>query len=597
MPTLDFKGKSLVYSHHLTVPSRTLEPNARKSLPPKGSKPSLDDNLHALKALMPRYAGRVNCIYIDPPYNTGNEGWIYNDNVNSPMMQEWLKDKSPVDGEDLERHDKWLCMMWPRLQLLRELLAEDGVIFVSIDDNEQHRLRMVMDEIFGEENFVANIAWQKRTSPDFRLVLGDGHDNVLSYSKNAEQFRERTNLLSLSPRQMKEYKNPDNDPRGPWVSRDFSAQGYRPNQMYKIVTPAGAEYYPPEGCCWKNVEDVFLRQLKEGRFWFGEDGKGVPRRKNYLSEAKGRQSWTWWPNDEVGHTQEAKREIMAFLGKSEIFETPKPVRLIQRMLQIATNPGDIVLDSFAGSGTTAHAVLALNREDDGNRKFILVECEDYADTITAERVRRVINNSKNLRLLKPQETELLRETLTWSKLTKAADLVAKVRDIEKLKSADFDKVTKQIKDNALVVAGEKKVKEEAEGLGGSFTYCTLGDEIIPEKMLAGENLPDYETLARHLVYTATGQAPDKIRNTRDKDGFFYETSDRLFYLIYEPNLAFLRSVDSALNSDRAERIAKQSKKKQKTALVFATHKFMGQKELTQMDITFCGLPYEIGMRI
>ena len=539
MPTLDFKGKPLVYAHHLSVPARTLEPDAKKSLPPKGSKPSLDnnliihgDNLHALKALMPRYAGRVNCIYIDPPYNTGNEGWIYNDNVNSPMMQEWLKNKSPVDGEDMERHDKWLCMMWPRLHLLRELLAEDGVIFISIDDHEQHRLRMVMDEIFGKESFVANIVWQKRTSPDFRLVLGDGHENVIVYSKSATKFREKANLLSLSPRQIKEYKNPDNDPRGPWASRDFSAQGHRPNQMYKIVTPAGAEYYPPEGYCWKNVESVFLAQLKEGRFWFGEDGKGVPRRKNYLSEALGRQSWTWWPNEEVGHTQEAKREVIEFFGKSEAFDTPKPVRLIQRMLQIATNPGDLVLDSFAGSGTTAHAVLALNKEDSGNRKFILVECEDYADKITAERVRRVIKG------------------------------VPKAKD-ENLKN----------------------------GLGGSFTYCTLGNEISPEKMLTGENLPDYETLARHLVYTSTGQAPDKFRNTKDKDGFFCETGDRLFYLIYEPNLAFLRSADSALNSDRAERIAKHAKKKQKTAIVFATHKFMGQKELTQMGITFCGLPY------
>ncbi len=541
MPTLDFKGKALVYSHHLTVPSRTLEPDAKKSLPPKGSKPSLDDNLiihgdnlHALKALMPRYAGRVNCIYIDPPYNTGNEGWIYNDNVNSPMMQEWLKGKSPVDGEDLERHDKWLCMIWPRLHLLRELLAEDGVIFISIDDNEQHRLRMMMDEIFGEKCFVANIVWQKRTSPDFRLVLGDGHENVIVYSKNATQFREKANLLSLNPRQIKEYKNPDNDPRGPWVSRDFSAQGNRPNQMYKIVTPAGAEYYPPEGHCWKNIETIFLNQLKEGRFWFGEDGKGVPRRKNYLSEAMGRQSWTWWPNEEVGHTQEAKREIIELLGESEIFNTPKPVRLIQRMIQIATNPGDLVLDSFAGSGTTAHAVLTLNKEDSGNRKFILVECEDYADTITTERVRRVIKG------------------------------VPKAKD-ENLKN----------------------------GLGGGFTYCTLGNEISPEKMLAGENLPDYNTLARHLVYTATGQAPDKVRKANDKDGFFYETSDRLFYLIYEPDLTFLRSAGSALNSDRADRIAKQAKKKQKTAVVFATHKFMGQKELTGMEITFCGLPYGV----
>ena len=541
MPTLDFKGKSLVYAHHLSVPARTLEPDAKKSLPPKGSKPSLDDNLiihgdnlHALKALMPRYAGKIKCIYIDPPYNTGNEGWIYNDNVNSPMMQEWLKDKSPVDGEDLERHDKWLCMMWPRLHLLRELLAEDGVIFISIDDNEHHRLKMMMDEIFEEGSFVANIVWQKRTSPDFRLVLGDGHENVIVYSKNATQFREKANLLSLSPRQIKEYKNPDNDPRGPWASRDFSAQGNRPNQMYKIVTPGGVEYYPPEGRCWKNVESVFLARVKEGRFWFGEDGKGVPRRKNYLSETLGKQSWTWWSNEEVGHTQEAKREVIEFFGKSEAFDTPKPVRLVRRMLQIATNPGDLVLDSFAGSATTAHAVLALNKEDGGNRKFILVECEDYAEKITAERVRRVIKG------------------------------VPKAKD-ENLKN----------------------------GLGGSFTYCTLGDEISPEKMLTGENLPGYETLARHLVYTATGQAPDKIRNTKDKDGFFHEAGDRLFYLIYEPDLAFLRSADSALNSDRAERIAKQAKKKKKTAVVFATHKFMGQKELTQMGITFCGLPYGV----
>ena len=204
------------------------------------------------------------------------------------------------------------------------------------------------------------------------------------------------------------------------------------------------------------------------------------------------------------------------------------------MLHIATDKDSIILDSFAGSGTTAHAVLALNKKDGGNRKFILVECEDYADKITADRVRRVIKG-----------------------VPKAKDEILK------------------------------------NGLGGSFTYCTLGDEISPEKMLTGENLPDYETLARHLVYTATGQAPDKIRSTKDKDGFFYETSDRLFYLIYEPDLTFLRSADSALNSDRADRIAKQTKKKQKTAVVFATHKFMGQKELTEMGIVFCGLPYGV----
>ena len=602
MPTLDFKGKSLVYSHHLTVPSRTLETDAKKSLPLKGRKPALDDNLiihgdnlHALKALMPRYAGRVNCIYIDPPYNTGNEGWIYNDNVNSPMMQEWLKDKTPVDGEDLERHDKWLCMMWPRLHLLRELLAEDGVIFISIDDNEQHRLRMVMDEIFGEENFVATAIWEKVYSPKSSAKhFSENHDFIVVYARNKEEFR--LGLLPRTEEADSRYANPDNDPRGLWKPSDLSARNPYSKGVYAITCPGGRVIDgPPAGRFWVISEDKFLASDADNRIWWGEDRNQVPAIKRFLSEVKqGLVPETIWTYKEVGHTQDAKKTLLQIFPKDfPDFTTTKPVELLTRIIRLSTAKDSIILDSFAGSGTTAHAVLALNKEDGGNRKFILVECEDYADKITAERVRRVINNSKNLRLLKPQETELLRETLTWSKLTKAADLVAKVRDIEKRKSADFDKVTKQIKDNALIVAGEKKVKEQAEGLSGSFTYCTLGDEISPEKMLAGENLPDYETLARHLVYTATGQAPDKIRKANDKDGFFYETSDRLFYLIYESNLAFLRSADSALNSDRANRIAKQVKKKKKTAVVFATHKFMGQKELTKMEITFCGLPYGV----
>ena len=549
MPTLDFKGKSLVYSPHLTVPSRTIEPDAAKSLPsrkrgslpPKGSESSLDDNLiihgdnlHALKALMPRYAGKIKCIYIDPPYNTGNEGWIYNDNVNSPMMQEWLKDKSPVDGEDLERHDKWLCMMWPRLHLLHELLAEDGVIFISIDDNEQHRLRMVMDEIFGEENFVATAIWEKVYSPKSSAKhFSENHDFIVVYARNKEKFR--LGLLPRTEEADSRYANPDNDPRGLWKSSDLSARNPYSKGVYAITCPGGRVIDgPPAGRFWAISEDKFLALDADNRIWWGEDRNQVPAIKRFLSEVKqGLVPETIWTYKEVGHTQDAKKTLLQIFPKDfPDFTTTKPVELLTRIIRLSTDKDSIILDSFAGSGTTAHAVLALNKEDGGNRKFILVECEDYADTITAERVRRVING------------------------------VPKAKD-ETLKN----------------------------GLGGIFTYCTLGDEISPEKMLAGEHLPDYETLARHLVYTATGQAPDKIRKANDRDGFFYETGDRLFYLIYEPALAFLRSADSALNSDRADRIAKQARKKQKTAVVFATHKFMGQKELSQMEITFCGLPY------
>ena len=325
------------------------------------------DNLDGLKALLPFYAGQVKCIYIDPPYNTRSAFEHYDDNL---------------------EHSQWLAMMWPRLELLRELLSEDGSIWISIDSDEAHYLKVLCDEIFFRNNFVANVVWQKRTSPDFRAVLGDGHENIMVYSITKSKFTDYANLLPLSERQRKEYKNPDNDLRGPWVSRDFSAQGYRPNQMYEIVTPGGERYSPPEGSCWKNTEDTFLWQVKEGRFYFGRDGKGVPRRKNYLNEAKGRQSWTWWPHEEAGNTQESKKEINALFGNSNAFETPKPERLIQRILQIATNPGDLVLDSFLGSGTTAAVAHKMGR------RYIGIEMGDHAVTHCAPRLNKVMEGEQ-----------------------------------------------------------------------------------------------------------------------------------------------------------------------------------------------------------
>lgn len=393
MATLNFKGKSAVWNHHLSVPYHTLEQAKDKSLKGKNDTENLivqGDNLLALKALLPQYQGKVKCIYIDPPYNTGNEGWVYSDNVSSPTIKEWTGTVVGKAGEDLTRHDKWLCMMTPRLKMLRELLTDDGAIFVSIDDNEQHHLKQVMDETFGEECFVADIVWQKRTSPDSRVVLGAGHEYVLVYSRCPAASNESLKKLELSETQIAQFKNPDNDPNGPWVSTDFTAQGYRPNQMYTIKTPSGKSYTPPEGRCWKNIESAYKKLLAEGRMWFGKDGAGIPRRKTYLNEREGSVPWTWWTNKEAGHNQEARKEIIEILGMSTAFDTPKPTRLIKRILQIATDANSIVLDSFAGSGTTAQAVLDLNKEDGGNRKFILVEMEDYANKITAERVRRAV---------------------------------------------------------------------------------------------------------------------------------------------------------------------------------------------------------------
>ena len=278
MPTLDFKGKQIIYAHHLTVPARTLEPDASKSLPSNGSAPSLDDNLiihgdnlHALKALMPRYAGRVHCIYIDPPYNTGNEKWVYNDNVNSPMMQEWLKDKSPVDGEDLERHDKWLCMMWPRLHLLRELLAEDGVIFISTDDNEAHHLHDILSEIFGEDNFVATFIWRKVDSPnDNKVAITPDHDYVICFAKDLSSARFSR---MIAPSILNAYPNASDTERR-YRDRLLKKNGRnslrrdRPTMFFPLQDPDGNDVFPihdnGEEARWSMGERGIAKHESEG---------------------------------------------------------------------------------------------------------------------------------------------------------------------------------------------------------------------------------------------------------------------------------------------------------------------------------------------
>ena len=318
------------------------------------------DNLKALKALLPHYGGQVKCIYIDPPYNTGNEGWVYNDNVNSPEMKRWLESTVGKEGEDLTRHDKWLCMMYPRLMLLKRFLREDGSIWVSMDDSEIHLLRSLMDEVFGRERFIACNVWQKRYSRENRGAIGDVHEYIMVYAMNPVRFQETRNLVPLSEEQAKIYKNPNNDPKGRWRGIPMTAQGFRPNQMYEITGPDGTTHKPPEGRCWSTIEPEFIKLREAGRIWFGKDGKSQPNTIRYLSEVEGFVPWTWWPHEDVGHTDEARKDVQSIFGTQTAFDTPKPTRLIQRILEIATKPGDLVLDSFAGSGTTGHAVLKMN---------------------------------------------------------------------------------------------------------------------------------------------------------------------------------------------------------------------------------------------
>jgi len=539
MPTLDFKGKQLVYSHHLSVPFKTLEIDKAKSLPEKGKEPSFDDNLiihgdnlEALKALLPTYAGKIKCIYIDPPYNTGNEGWVYNDNVNSPLMKEWLKKNGPVDREDLERHDKWLCMMWPRLKLLRELLAEDGVIFISIDDNELHRLRILMDEVFGEEHLVGVFTWRRRINPDSRNQSGvsEDHEYVVAYNRDSSKF-------AGAPKDLTKYQNPDNDPRGPWMSMDMTGlanKEQRPNLHYSITDPKTRHKYdPPPQRGWAYSKERMQQMIENGEVLFPKNGngKGRPRQKKFLKDLQSQtMGFSTWLNQGFTNT-DGTRSMMEIFQK-KIFDFPKPIKLIQTLIGQVLYEDDIVLDSFAGSGTTAHAVLDMNATDSTNRRFILIECEDYADNITAERIRRIIKGVSN--------------------------------------------------------AKDENLKR---GLGGSFTFCSLGAEINVESLLKGDKLPAYESLAEYVFYTATGKTLTQISKPKS-DYFIGETDLYRVHLVYKPDRSFLMGNESALNFDLCKNIKNTSKGKK--SLVFATQKFMSQKELTSdYNIEFCQLPYAL----
>ena len=536
MPTLDFKGKQHIYAHHLAVPYRPLVPDEGRSVNAGGVDDNLiihGDNLYALKALLPRYAGRVKCIYIDPPYNTGNEGWVYNDKVNSPLMRQWLKDNGLVDKEDLERHDKWLCMMWPRLQLLWELLSDDGVIFVSIDDNEQHHLRMLMDEIWGEDNFYAMCNWTARNKPmnsgSARFKIQKSEEYILAYGKIP--MPEHTPFV-LEEKEALEYPCTTDDGRTYREEEVQQRKNIGIKRSEKMVFSI-LGMTPQDGYRWTIGQDTAERLIRENKV-FVRKGKLI--RVFFSDEELDKRYHPLWANfNESCGTSEAGKKKLDEIVEGHGMETVKPIDVIKKIIFHFAGKNALVLDSFAGSGTTAHAILALNKEDGGNRKFILVECEDYADSTTAERVRRVINGVPNA------------------------------------------------KDDAL-----------RQGLGGSFTYCTLGDPIDPEAMLTGEALPDYSALAAYLLYTASGiSAGAAALQPLNDDSLFHSNHTTDYYLLYEPDLDYLRSNAAMLNLERARRISTTAKQNDRKALVFGPGKYIGQAELTKMGITFCQLPYEL----
>ena len=583
MPTLEWIGKDKVVNHHQEVPYRVLErqysyDEAGQHDEDNGSENMIihGDNLEALKALLPRYEGKVKCIYIDPPYNTGNEGWVYNDNVNDPKIKKWLGEVVGKEGEDLSRHDKWLCMMYPRLKLLQRLLAEDGVIFISIDDNELYNLKSICDEIFGLSCFVSNISWQRTYSMrnDSQGIPAE-IEHILVYSKKPMWIPSK---LPRTEEMNSKYKNPDNDPQGPWQNTTAFAPGGTTHQgmVYAIQHPfTGKMMYPTRDAHWRYQQEQMLEimrgwcnyELKElddaheraavcgltpdevrqgvnaivlsepldvssqkakkvyergqwPRFYFTSGGKGGIRRKTYMESVGGKLATNYWPFSETGHTDEAKKDLLSIFGGKVTFDTPKPARLIERVLTIAASPDSIVLDSFAGSGTTAHAVLNMNKADGGNRRFILVEMMDYADSITAERVKRVIQ-------------------------------------------------------------GYGEGKKAVEGTGGSFSFYDLGPVLLlPDGNLNEEVGPQK---IREYVYYMETKEPLPAEQPTDEPYFMGLCRNTAYYFYYER--------ESVTTLDYAFLATIQTKAEGYT--IYADLCAISQETLYKHNITFKKIPRDI----
>ncbi len=526
------------------------------------------DNLDALKALLPMYAGKVDCIFIDPPYNTGNEGWCYNDNVNSPLMKEWFS-QNPIGIDDTMRHDKWCAMMWPRLRLLHELLSDTGALWMTLDDNESHRARVMLDEIFGEQNFVSEIAWQARKSVQNDTDISKNSLNLIHcYAKNRRQTNRRLKESNaktwtdepgfvIQPLGIDtgRYKYFDHNRQKRYKPDPFDAPGIRPNLTYKIVNPnTGSEYWPPEGRCWSKGEEEYRRLLNDDRIEFGRKGTSGPQLKVFEDEKVdfGEVPTVWW---DFEYTATVASEELRSILPNEKFDTPKPLGLIKYIIERTLRRGEgVVLDAFAGSGTTGHAVLDLNENDGNKRKFILVEMLEYADRITAARVRNAISGYTGSSIASTVRYE---KRLSWQALKNWDKIRTDAENTKISYEGNHDRINIKVDKGVLTVIGENDIKKDVPGLGGTFTYCTLGDPLNLEKMLFTDDLPTRESLGDWLLYLASGKQDKEAKpdNLGELENIFLAKQGNTYYwFIYQPDKDFLRSPKAALGLDLARKL-------------------------------------------
>jgi adenine-specific DNA-methyltransferase len=537
MATLDWIGKKAVLNHHREVPYHLLKANDGSSFGVQDAGNLLveGDNLLALKALLPYYAGQVKCIYIDPPYNTGNESWVYNDAVNSPQMKKWLGRVVGGDAEDLSRHDKWLCMMYPRLTLLRKFLREDGAIFISIDDNEIANLRCLTDEVFGPRNLAGTLTWYKRVSPanDAKLFSSD-HEYIVVYAKNLTKWRPKR--LPRTEKQLKNYSNPDNDPRGDWNSATYTCNKSveeRPNLYHGVTNPnTGEVIWPKRTAVWKYDPNTYQEHVRHDLIWWGKAGKAkMPRLKVFLSTVGDVVPRSILSYTDCGSTQEARTELLRIIPEVP-FTTPKPLRLMQRILQLGAEKDSLIMDSFAGSDTLGHAVLQANKADGGSRRFITVEMiPEICRNVAAVRLKRAISGYSYQQ-------------------------------------------------------GENMV--EVEGLGSGFTYCELAEPLFDQN---GDICREvgFSDLAAHIFFTEAGQ-PMAEEAKKTKSALLGIYNGIAIYLLFNGVLG-----DKTINGGNilTGPVLSELPPFDGPKVIYGEGSRLGQDKLRREGIVFKQIPYEI----
>ena len=639
MPTLHWIGKDKVINHHVEVPFKVLEHRYGfhgdnpddQSETHSGNKIIHGDNLVALKALLPEYEGKIDCVYIDPPYNTGNEGWVYNDNVNDPHIRKWLGEVVGAEGEDLSRHDKWLCMMYPRLRLLQQLLSPRGAIFISIDDNECENLKLICDEIFGKSCFVANVSWQRTYSPrNDKDGIAAEVEHILVYGKFPTWSPQK---LGRTKDMNSRYSNPDNDLKL-WKNGDATAPGAINHQgmVYAIQHPiTGKLLYPTHGRHWtfgqdqmfaimkdwadyelKPIDDLERRKeicgtddvpttinailltnelngkrqaehrYKKGKWpilTFSSGGTGGFVRKVYLDNVEGRLVTNLWPFSEVGHTDEAKKELKEIFDGKSPFDTPKPTRLIERIIDIATDESSIVLDCFAGSGTTAHAVLKSNQKNHGNRKFILIELLDYADTMTAFRVKKAISGYK---ATMKHEVELYSKKLTIKNLKNSDEFIQEAYSIIEKEKGNYPEISDpKLVLNYIKVIASRVANKLVHGLGGSFDYYELGEPLFKDDGNLNENV-GIDKIRAYIYYSETHQYLNREQDLKYPYLLDYLDGTGYFFY-YEPNEI------TTLSHDTLTIVPKSADH----YVIYADICAISKEELAQKNITFKKIPRDI----